>query len=373
MKYTTEQFIEKAKKVHGDRYDYSKTDLEHKDEKGRVCIICPIHGEFWQRPSGHLSGRECLQCSGYKKKTTDEFISQSKKVHGDKYDYSETEYVDSETKLKIICPIHGEFWQFPNGHLNGHGCPKCGRVKRDNSCKKDLDYIKERCSSLFGGKYEIVSSDYKGTFSEIEVLCKKHGIFKTTPNRLMSGHGCPICGGNQKLTTEEFIRRANEVHNGKYDYSKTVFEGTNKKVCIICPKHGEFWQFANGHLAGRGCPHCKSSILENEVRNFLEKEGIKYIAQKRGKWLGKQSLDFYLPDFKTAIECQGSQHFVESEYFGGKKRLKKTVELDKIKRRICNENGVRLLYYTHCNYNYEFELIKDLETLKQKIYEDKNV
>ena len=369
MKYSKEQFILKAREIHGWKYDYSKVDLENRDENGRVCIICPEHGEFWQRPSGHLTGRGCLICSGFKKKTTKEFVELAKKVHGNKYDYSNTVYINSETKLNIICPEHGEFSQYPNGHLNGHGCPKCGRIKRDNSCKKNLEYVKEKCNKLFGNRYKIVSDEYTGIYCEIDVLCDKHGIFKTTPNRLMNGHGCPKCGGNEKLTTEEFIRRAKEIHGNKYNYSKVEFKSTNKKVCIVCPKHGEFSQIASQHLQGRGCPHCKSSLLENEVRNFLDKEGIKYIAQKRAKWLGKQSLDFYLPEFGTIIECQGKQHFVPSIYFGGDERFKKTVELDEQKRKLCEEKNLKVLYYTHCKYDYKYELITDLETLKKKIYE----
>lgn len=123
-------------------------------------------------------------------------------------------------------------------------------------------------------------------------------------------------------------------------------------------------------MIGRGCPHCKNSLLENEVRNFLDKEGIKYIAQKRAKWLGKQSLDFYLPEFGTIIECQGKQHFVPSQYFGGEERFKKTVILDRTKRKLCEERNLKILYYTHCKYNYDYELITDLETLKNKIYEN---
>ena len=368
MKYSTETFIKKAREIHGDKYDYSKTDLENKDEKGRIIIICPEHGEFFTRPNTHLSGRECLYCSGYNKKTTEDFVKEAKQVHGDKYDYSKTEYVNSQTKVCIICPEHGEFWQFPNGHINGHGCPKCGRIKRDKSCTKDIQYVKQKCNEIFGDRYNIVSNNYTGIYCEIDVLCKEHGIFKTTPNRLMNGHGCPTCGGNQKLTTEEFIKRAKEVHGDKYDYSKVDFKGTDKKVCIICPKHGEFWQFANGHLIGRGCPHCKQSSLEKEVRDFLEKENIQFIAQKRSKWLGKQSLDFYLPEYNIAIECQGQQHFKPSEYFGGNERYLKTKELDLNKNKICKEHNIEILYYTHCEEKYEFELIKDLETLKNKIY-----
>ena len=140
------------------------------------------------------------------------------------------------------------------------------------------------------------------------------------------------------------------------------------KVCIVCHKHGEFWQYANQHLQGRGCPHCRQSSLEKEVREFLEKENIEYVAQKRSKWLGKQSLDFYLPKYKIAIECQGLQHFKASDYFGGEERYKKTVELDRNKRNNCELHNIKIIYYTHYEIEYECELVTDLITLKEKIY-----
>lgn len=233
------------------------------------------------------------------------FIEKAKKVHGEQYIYSMTNYINTNTKVCITCPEHGEFWQTPHNHLKGSGCPKCASEK--NAKKK-------------------------------------------------------------KMGAEQFVYKAKKIHGDKYDYSKVDFKGTNKKVCIICPKHGEFWQFANQHIQGRGCPHCKQSMLEKEVRDFLEKENIKFIAQKRAKWLGKQSLDFYLPEYNIAIECQGGQHFKPSEYFGGNERYLKTKELDLNKNKICKEHNIEILYYTHCEEKYEFGLIKDLETLKNKIY-----
>jgi len=367
MKYNIETFIKKAKEVHGDKYDYSKVDLENKDERGRICIICPEHGEFWQRPGGHLSGRGCAACSSVLPLTLEEFIKRAKEIHGDKYDYSKVNYKGRLYKVCILCPEHGEFFQFANIHLQGHGCPKCGRIKRDNSCKKSLDYIKEKCNILFNNKYKILNTDYNGTYSTLNILCPEHGIFKSTANRLLSGHSCPKCGGNAPLTTEEFIKRAKEIHGDKYDYSKVDFISTNKRVKIICPKHGEFLQFANGHLSGCGCPHCNQSSLEREVSVFLNKENIKYIHQKRAKWLGRQSLDFYLPEYNIAIECQGIQHFKACEHFGGEERFKKDIELDKNKYKLCQEHNIKILYYSHYNYKYDFELITDLQVLKNKI------
>ena len=126
-----EQFILKAREVHGWKYDYSKVD--YKDSHTKVCIICPIHGEFWQKPDNHLNGWGCKKC-GRKicakntRKTTEEFIKRAKDVHGDKYDYSKVEYINSKTKVCIICnekdkngKEHGEFWQTPDNHYK-YGC-----------------------------------------------------------------------------------------------------------------------------------------------------------------------------------------------------------------------------------------------------------
>ena len=131
-KVTTQEFIERSKQIHGDKYDYSK--VEYKNCSTKVCIICPNHGEFWQTPSNHLKNRGCPKCAG-KNKTTEEFTKEAKKIHGDKYDYSKVEYHKNFEKVCIICPEHGEFWQTPANHLYGYGCFKCGMHKTHESKK----------------------------------------------------------------------------------------------------------------------------------------------------------------------------------------------------------------------------------------------
>lgn len=131
-KLTQEEVIARFREVHGDRYDYSK--VVYKEANKKVCIICPIHGEFWQTPSHHLRGQGCPICGrniGIQKRTSckDEFIKKAKIVHGDRYDYSKVEYVDCKTKVEIICKEHGSFWQTPSNHIFGRGCPKCRAEK----------------------------------------------------------------------------------------------------------------------------------------------------------------------------------------------------------------------------------------------------
>ena len=214
-----------------------------------------------------------------KKKTKEEFIKEATKKHKGKYDYSKVDYVNTYTKVCIICPEygHGEFWQTPNNHTQGKCCPKC------------------------------------------------------------SGHYVP--------TTEEWIASVRKVHGDKYDYSKLKYISAHTKVCIICTEHGEFWQSPDVHTQGKGCPKCNLSHLERDVMNYLGDVGITYDYQKHFKWLGRQSLDFYLPDYNVGIECQGLQHFEAVDYFGGDKTFKKTLERDKRKKALCEEHGVKLLYF----------------------------
>lgn len=126
----TDDFIRMAKEVHGDKYDYSKTVYSKMRDK--VCIICPEHGEFWQKAQHHINGVGCPECSGRHIMTTEEFIKKAKEVHGDKYDYSKVVYKGTDTLVTIICPEHGEFTQTPYHHLRRrHGCPNCkGLTKR---------------------------------------------------------------------------------------------------------------------------------------------------------------------------------------------------------------------------------------------------
>lgn len=311
------------------------------------------------------------------KYNTESFIRRAREIHGDKYDYSKVEYVDQKTKVCIICKTHGEFWLRPAHHINKgsnqRGCPKCGDIERRKNTRKDNKWFVEKAKQIHGDRYDYSKTEYVHSMSGVCITCQIHGDFWMPPHRHLQGHGCPKCGGKETLTTSSFIERAKMIHGDRYDYSESEYvAGGHSKIKIICPVHGEFWQYPHQHLQGRGCPHCRQSSLEKEIRDFLDSENIKYVAQKRAKWLGRQSLDFYLPGFDIAIECQGLQHFKSSEYFGGEERFKKTIELDRNKKKLCEERGISILYYSHYDYEYEFEVINDLITLKKKIYEFRN-
>lgn len=360
VKLTTKEFIAKAKEIHGDKYDYSKVYYVNLGTK--VCIICPKHGEFWQRPDCHLRGNEgCPQCMKNKTgrniyKTTENFIEESHKIHGDKYDYSKVKYRGDKTKVCIICPEHGEFWQTPNNHLKGKGCPDCYGNR-----KLSVDKFINQAREVHGDKYDYSKVEYKNTDTKVCIICPEHGEFWQTPyHHIKRKQGCPKCGGRVKRNREEFIETARKIHGDRYDYSKVEYVNNETKVCIIChnknkfgKEHGEFWQTPSKHLQGHGCPNCKMSYLEEQVKNVLDEYNIKYKYQankKQLKWLDTQTLDFYLCDLNIAIEVQGQQHFIPIKYWGGEKMLERVKELDKTKKILCRKNKVKL-YYIFYNKN----------------------
>ena len=283
-KLTQEEFITRAKEIHGDKYDYSK--IVYKNAVTDICIICPEHGEFWQRAGHHLKGCGCPKCSAVnsgndRRKTTEDFIARAKEVHGDKYDYSNVVYKNANDKVIIICPEHGEFLCKPSKHLSGRGCPKCA-----GKYKTTEDFV-EQAKKVHGDKYDYSKIEYINCDTKITVVCPKQGEFSINPSRFLNGFGCPKCATDKKwegkrMTTEEFIMKAKEVHGNKYDYSKTHCGKLGDKVCIICPEHSEFWQLPSYHLKGCGCPKClgKNMTTEDFVAKLQKLYGDKYDYSK---------------------------------------------------------------------------------------------
>lgn len=241
-KLTTAEFIEKAKAVHGDKFNYSKVDY-----KGNRVPVTIIHQgeEFEQKPVEHLQGKVPRKMSGHQKLTTAEFIQKAIDIHGTKYDYSKVDYKTALIKVTIICPIHGEFEQTPNAHISAKkGCIKCGHQESNR---------------------------------------------------------------DRKLTNEEFTRRASELHNGRYDYSKVNYINGNEQVEIICSKHGSFWQKALHHLypyEAKGCPKCSSRISPVSQR-WLDSLGIPDDSQHREVRIGSYLVDGFDPLTNTVYEFHG--------------------------------------------------------------------
>ena len=215
--YTKEEFIENARSIHENKYDYSKVD--YKNNYTKVCIICPKHGEFWQLPKCHLKGQGCPKCNGKIKKSTEEFIEEARKVHGDKYDYSKVNYVTNHTKACIICPEHGEFWQSPLNHLHNHGCPMCSKTSKSNT----EDFI-NKSLEINGNKYDYSKTNYVTSHTKVCITCEKHGDFWIFPFDHLRNQGCPKCGHLMSTAECEIVgllkdlptaQRNREILNGK--------------------------------------------------------------------------------------------------------------------------------------------------------------
>jgi len=205
------------------------------------------------------------------KLTTEEFISKSNKVHGNKYDYSLVEYTGSKNKVVIVCPKHGEFTQQAGSHMKGIGCPKCGisRVKEKISLSHE-EFI-SRCKEVHGDVYDYSRSIYINNRTKVVIVCPKHGEFTQQAGSHMKGIGCPVCSGMKKLTTEEFISKANKVHGNKYDYSLVEYINNHTKVKIICPIHDEFNQTPNAHISQKqGCYHCGITTTRDKNISYTE-------------------------------------------------------------------------------------------------------
>lgn len=250
-----------------------------------------------------------------RRKTTQEFIEEAKKVHGNKYDYSETKYINSTTKVKIKCnKCNTIFEQLPNNHLHGKGCNICGQLRVHQKRLKTTEDFISIAKTLNKNKYDFSEFKYKGAKVKGKVWCNTcKEFFYTTPSNFLKGRGCPKCAIKSRATkkastTEEFIERAKKIHGNKYDYSKVQYVNSNTLILIKCNHCNKFFtQKPHKHLIGQGCPFCRNN------RSSKEEQFIIKILSKKFKSLKTQyksdlypfACDFYIPEINTYIEYQG--------------------------------------------------------------------
>ncbi len=348
------EFVNKANKIHGNRYTYDPTSYTKATSKVR--INCNVHGQFQMIGSMHLAGQKCRKCSiddrleGSKIIRKLKFIEDSLKIHKGKYKYDMVEYVNSKTKVNIKCEECGLiFSQVPSDHVRGIGCPNCA-----GNNKMTTDEFILKATKVHGNKYEYDKTIYTKTANKIIVTCKIHGDFHSTPNMILSGNGCPRCGlisSNEakKYDTKRFINKAKAVHLDLYDYSQVDYIESNIKVKIICKKHNQvFEQTPSNHLRGAGCPICNLSKGELKILNYLKKHNIKYEPQyKFPDCRDKYPLPFdfmvEINGVRRCIEFQGGQHYHPVNRFGGKKAFDALVKRDAIKKKYCEDHSIPLL------------------------------
>lgn len=371
-KIDTNIFINKAKQKHNNFYNYDKCDYINSTTS--VTITCPIHGDFQQTPNVHLKGHGCSKCAIDKRsKSLSQFINEANMIHHNIYNYDKIiRYKNIKEKLPIECNMHGIFYQTGLNHLQGHGCPIC---KVENNKLTTNQFI-EKANKIHNNVYNYDKCNYINSTTPVIIICNNHGEFPQLPYIHLQGHGCPICGiENKQVNIEDLIIKCNQLFNNKYDYSKVKYINLQTPVTIICPVHGEFTKsFATHYYQQQGCPYCKSSKLENDIYNLLKKLQIEFVYNKRNKlfdWLDGLELDFYIPTLQLAIECQGIQHFEPVDFSGKLTNKEKLNNYNKIKhndnkkKKLCKEHNVNLIYYSTLNIAYPYKVFTTLDAIEQ--------
>lgn len=319
---TTDQFLAEAYLVHGARYDYS--EVQYLGNKVKVQIICPIHGVFEQTPGNHLAGKGCWKCakealSDSLRKTSEQFLAEAKRVHGDKYDYRKVVYQQARSKVEIVCPLHGPFWQTPDAHLRGAGCKQCANDLTAERFRMTQEEFIRRSIKQHGNKFDYGRIHYKTAFIPVEIHCPKHGSFRQAPvTHLRSVHGCPKCAHelvnqDRKLTNQAFLERAKAVHGDRYDYALVDCLDTKTDVTITCRKHGPFMQAPGEHLAGRGCKKCGNEATAAK-QTMTQAEFLDRAMRVHGQKYNYSLLEYKSAKSKIKIICPVHGLFEQSAW-----------------------------------------------------------
>jgi hypothetical protein len=369
----TEKFINKAINKFGNRFDYS--EINYVDSTKKIKIKCNEHNEFFeQTPADHLRGKNgCNYCTKNPKVNTESFINKAKEKHGNKYDYSLVNYIDSKTKIKIICPTHGVFEILPNNHLK-QNCPYCYNDKRGDIKKLNTISFIEKAKEKHNDKYDYSLVNYIDNKTKIRIICPVHGEFEQLPYNHLRGKGCGKCAKEKtndllKDDYEKFLKKSIIKHGDKYDYSLTKFENIRDKVDIICPIHGRFEQSPYIHY-NHGCPSCGSlfNYSEKELKEFIINLGIDIIENTK-KIINPLELDIFMPSHNLAIEYNGL-------YWHSDLYKDKNYHLNKTE--LCEAKGIQLIHIFEDEWLFKKDIVKSrlkniLGLIDNKIYARKTV
>ena len=350
QRFTTKEFIKRAIKVHGKKFDYS--EVKYINAHTKITIICPDHGKFSQSPNKHLRSSHGCNLCGYKfgsekqKINIHTFIKRASEIHDNFYDYSLSKYVNSRNKVIVNCPIHGSFKVSPSNHLKKirpRGCPECGRLKSAKSNTFSQEYFLNLSKKVHKNFYDYSKAKYKGINTSLTIICPEHGEFKQIARTHLLGSGCKKCGINKvanskRLSTLNFIEMAKKIHGEIYDYSKSQYGKNNlQKVIIICPKHGEFNQAPTKHLSGSGCSKCQNKG-EGRIASYLLDLTIIF----REFSLKNKRYDFFLPDFNLLIERDGQQHYKNTQIKHEVIKVKDQQKNDLLKTKLAKKEGYKI-------------------------------
>ena len=234
-KLSYDEFVERSKLVHGDRYDYSK--VVYTGYKKSIIITCKKHGDFNMSPSLHISNKAgCKECKNDKfRDTTESFIKKAIKIHGDKYDYSKVNYINSKKiRVEILCQKHGSFFLTPRSHLSGNGCEKCSYEAKTYSNKEFIDL----CNKVHNNLYTYELCNYKNMDQKVWVSCEKHGPFELSArNHCYLKIGCSeCCTSKNEIFIEQYLIKNKIMYQKQKSFENCKFR-YHLKFDFYIPKY----------------------------------------------------------------------------------------------------------------------------------------
>jgi len=311
MVIKTEEFVNKAKMIHKDTYDYSKVNYTNSNNK--VIIICKKHGDFEQLPSNHYK-YGCSKCGSennkrnkeLKQKCKNDFTKKANLVHNNIYDYSKSEYINVISKIIVICKLHGEFTITPNNHLRGKGCAGCGKEMNRISKIKSFKEYYDDFIKLYNDKYDYSMVEWKGGTPRIIVICKKHGQFSVSPYLHRKGTECPKCGNQHSPISITWLEYMKIKYSIDIDHAENIGEyfipgsrykadGYAKSINTIFEFHGDFWH-GNPKIYEKTLLNPRLGVTYGELyENTLQK--TEYI-----KKMGYNIIEIWESDWKVFIK-----------------------------------------------------------------------
>lgn len=356
-KTAEENFWRVVADLWGDAYDYSK--FQYLGSTIKTTVTCKKHGDFSTKPTYLVNGNGCPACGKEKVLATAErkklgwegFVRKARELHGDLYEYPEQEYIGNKNKVQIICRKHGAFWQKPNGHLLGRGCPECANDGKRTRNALVSALVKEGLLARLqkvNRAWEYDLRTFAGMEKPMRCVCPTHGEFFAWPNNLLKNSGCRGCGElklqahmlERRLTLEEVELRGQSVYGDLFEYHRVEHSEKGAMVFGRCTKHNVEWrQAAEGYAVYNPCGLCTRHLSKGEQQVFDFLSNLTKAETRNRTILKPKELDIYLPERKLAVEYCG-------EYWhsaGSKEEERKTRKKHIEKYLACKEQGVRLI------------------------------
>ena len=261
-------------------------------KRSEIIFECNHHGVFTSNFEKviNTSYQGCKKCKSYKESLL--FIDKANTKHSSKYSYKPEEYICSRTLLPIYCPVHNKtFLQRPSAHLQGQNCPDCGDESRLKTSTHTQEQFLEKCKGVHGDTYDYSSAVYKGSYKEVDIVCRKHGNFIMKPCNHLLGHGCPVCN-SKRYTLEDFIKVSKGRFGNRFNYDNTKYLYSNIPLEITCTLHKHTFSIQPNHHLSKsdsgGCKYCGKLLMNRWSIESVRK--IKDIGISSGYlYLGKIS------------------------------------------------------------------------------------